>query len=76
MGIANGHTILRHYQDPSLEGTVQHQYMWEKKNVMPEIEWSQLRRRWTPGFEDLLDYGMQQGWHSCENTLEKFVIYL
>ncbi|KAJ7795944.1 hypothetical protein B0H14DRAFT_2391133 [Mycena olivaceomarginata] len=50
-GIANGRTLLRHWHDPSLEGTLQHRWMNEKKNVIPEIGWSQLRRRWTPGFE-------------------------
>ncbi|KAJ4466608.1 hypothetical protein C8J55DRAFT_439669, partial [Lentinula edodes] len=73
VGVANAHTTLRHYQDPSLEGTIQHRYMLDKKNVMPEIEWSQLRRRWTPGFEDLMDYGVAQGWYSRTNTLENLV---
>ncbi|KAK7461697.1 hypothetical protein VKT23_008124 [Stygiomarasmius scandens] len=73
VGIANAHTVLRQLHDPTLQGTIQHRYMAEKKNVMPEIEWSQLRRRWTPGWEDLLDWGVQQGWYSVENELENFV---
>ncbi|KAG0697228.1 hypothetical protein DFH29DRAFT_947187 [Suillus ampliporus] len=32
------------------------------KNVMPEIRGSQLRRRFTPGFEALLDHGVLSGW--------------
>ncbi|KAJ7832141.1 hypothetical protein B0H14DRAFT_2515144 [Mycena olivaceomarginata] len=56
-GLANGHTLLRHLHDPSLEGTLQHRWMTRKKNVMPEIGWSQLRHRFTPGFEDILDIG-------------------
>ncbi|KAK7001212.1 hypothetical protein R3P38DRAFT_2796230 [Favolaschia claudopus] len=40
-------------QDPRLISTLQHRWMNEKKNVMPEISWSQLRRRFTPGFETL-----------------------
>ncbi|KAJ7446098.1 hypothetical protein FB451DRAFT_1355111 [Mycena latifolia] len=54
-GLANGHTLLRHLHDPDLKGTLQHRWMREKKNVMPEIGWSQLRHRFTPGFEDILD---------------------
>ncbi|KAJ7433919.1 hypothetical protein FB451DRAFT_1195811 [Mycena latifolia] len=46
-GLANGHTLLRHWHDPSLVGTLQHHWMNEKKNVMPEIGWSQLRRRYS-----------------------------
>ncbi|KAJ7857101.1 hypothetical protein B0H14DRAFT_3135890 [Mycena olivaceomarginata] len=60
-GVANGHTLLRHWHDPSLEGTLQHRWMNEKKNLIPEIGWSQLRRRWTPGFEDILDIGVNNG---------------
>ncbi|KAJ7176192.1 hypothetical protein C8R43DRAFT_942992 [Mycena crocata] len=61
-GLANGHTLLRHLHDPSLEGTLQHRWMLQKKNVMPEIGWSQLRRRFSPGFEDILDVGVNNGW--------------
>src|ERR1700743_1286075 len=60
-GIANGHTLLRHYHDPALAGTLQHRWMNRKKNVKPEAAWSQLRRRWTPGFEDILDRGVNAG---------------
>ncbi|KAJ3774485.1 hypothetical protein FB446DRAFT_786925 [Lentinula raphanica] len=73
VGVANCHTVLRHLIDPSLEGTIQHRYMADKKNIIPEIGWSQLRRRWTPGFEDLLDYGVNQGWYDSENTLKNLV---
>ncbi|KAG2738001.1 hypothetical protein P692DRAFT_201874334 [Suillus brevipes Sb2] len=57
-GIANAHTMLRQMYDLSLHGTLQHRWMRTKKNVMPEIAWSQLRRRFTPGFESLLDEGV------------------
>ncbi|KAJ6587516.1 hypothetical protein DFH09DRAFT_1074747 [Mycena vulgaris] len=56
-GLTNGHTLLRHLQDPALEGTRQHRWMWQKKNVMPEIGWSQLCHQFTPGLEDILDVG-------------------
>ncbi|KAJ7086295.1 hypothetical protein C8R43DRAFT_1092660 [Mycena crocata] len=72
-GLANGHTLLRHWHDPSLEGTLQHRWMNEKKNVMPEIGWSQLRHRWTPGFEDVLDIGVNNGWYDPSNLLQALV---
>ncbi|KAJ7511196.1 hypothetical protein B0H11DRAFT_1954316 [Mycena galericulata] len=71
--LANGHTLLRHWHDPSLKGTLQHRWMNEKKNVMPEIGWSQLRRRWTPGFEDILDIGVNNGWYDPSNLLQALV---
>ncbi|KAG2131596.1 uncharacterized protein EDB93DRAFT_1255444 [Suillus bovinus] len=41
-GIANAHTTLRQWHDPALQGTLQHRWMRHKKNVMPEITWSQM----------------------------------
>ncbi|KAF8173429.1 hypothetical protein K438DRAFT_2051573, partial [Mycena galopus ATCC 62051] len=36
--------------------------MLKKKNVMPEIGWSQLRHRFKyPGFADMLDVGVNNG---------------
>ncbi|KAG2339322.1 hypothetical protein BDR05DRAFT_951239 [Suillus weaverae] len=58
-GIANAHTLLHQWHDPALQGTLQHRWMRTKKNVMPEIMWSQLRRHFTPGFKNLLDTGME-----------------
>ncbi|KAG2739150.1 hypothetical protein P692DRAFT_201678111, partial [Suillus brevipes Sb2] len=72
-GIANGHTMLRQWYDPSLQGTLQHRWMQTKKNVMPEIAWSQLRRRFTLGFESLLDHGVEQDWYDSDNTLQVMV---
>lgn len=72
-GIANAQTMLRQWHDQSLVGTLQHRWMRVKKNVMPEIAWSQLRRRFTPGFESILEQGVQQGWYDCDNTLQRLV---
>ncbi|KAJ7240685.1 hypothetical protein C8J57DRAFT_1245133 [Mycena rebaudengoi] len=69
-GLANGHMLLRHLHDPSLEGTLQHRWMVKKKNVMPKIGWSQLRHRFTPGFEDILDVGANNGWYNPDILLE------
>jgi len=69
-GIANGHPALRHWHDPNLTGTIQHRWMRSKKNVKPEITWSQLRRRFTPGFEDLLEIGTTNGWYDTNRPLD------
>ncbi|KAG6371003.1 hypothetical protein JVT61DRAFT_10722 [Boletus reticuloceps] len=62
-GIANAQTMLRQLHDPSLAGFVQHRWMCTKKNIMPEIAWSQLR-------EDLLNQGVDVGWYDPDNTLQ------
>ncbi|KAG1844290.1 hypothetical protein C8R48DRAFT_780346 [Suillus tomentosus] len=41
-GIANAHTMLLQWHYPALQGTLQHHWMRNKMNVMPEIMWSQL----------------------------------
>ncbi|KIM38531.1 hypothetical protein M413DRAFT_20009 [Hebeloma cylindrosporum] len=72
-GIANAQTVLRHWHDPSLVGSIQHRWMRQKKNVMPEIAWSQLRRRFTPGFEDKLELGVTNNWYDVNNPLHVLV---
>ncbi|KAG1896154.1 uncharacterized protein F5891DRAFT_1130377 [Suillus fuscotomentosus] len=61
------------YHDKALHGTLQHRWMRTKKNVMPEIARSQLRRWFTPGFENLLDHGVNSGWYDSNNTLQVMV---
>lgn len=72
-GIANAQTMLRQMQDPTLAsaGFVQHRWMRSKKNIVPEIAWSQFRRRFAPGFEILLDKGVDEGWYNRHNTLQR-----
>ncbi|KAG1861683.1 hypothetical protein F4604DRAFT_1882446 [Suillus subluteus] len=41
-GITNGHTSLRHMQDPALACTLQHKFKGQHRNIKPEIFWSQL----------------------------------
>jgi hypothetical protein len=74
-GIANVYTMLHQWHDPTLQGTLQHCWMHTKKNVMPEITWSQLCCRFTPGFENYLDSGVSAGWYDCSNTLQWCVIH-
>ncbi|KAF8120876.1 hypothetical protein EV363DRAFT_1278349 [Boletus edulis] len=68
-GIANAHTVLRQWHDEALAGTLQHRWMRLRKNIMPEIAWSQLRRRFTPGFESILERGIALDWFDPDNSL-------
>ncbi|KAF4594308.1 hypothetical protein EYR40_009111 [Pleurotus pulmonarius] len=70
-GIAKAHTFLRHWHDPAMDGHLCHRWMKEKKNIPPEISWSQLRRRFTPGFENILDKGVHMGWYNIDDSVHK-----
>ncbi|KAJ7066212.1 hypothetical protein C8F01DRAFT_1346312, partial [Mycena amicta] len=72
-GLANGHTLLCQYNDPSLAGTLQHRWMNRKKNVQPEMAWSGLRRRWSEGFENELEVGVREQWYNPDNLLQGLV---
>ncbi len=73
-GVANDQSILRQWHDPNLKGTVQQRWMRHKNNVMPEIAWSQLRRRFTPGFETILEEGVTKGWYDINRPLDAYVL--
>ena len=62
-GIANAHTIIRHTLDPDLGDTLQHRWMRERMNIKPEIVWSVLRRDWIPGYEELIQQGIDEEWY-------------
>ncbi|KAG6848359.1 hypothetical protein H0H93_000889 [Arthromyces matolae] len=70
-GIANMHTALRHRLDPSLNDTLQHRWCIDKSNIKAEALWSQLRRQFTPGFENILDKGINEGLYDPLNPLER-----
>ncbi|KAF9495951.1 hypothetical protein BDN71DRAFT_1482434 [Pleurotus eryngii] len=70
-GIAKAHTFLWHWHDPDMNGYLCHRWMKEKKNIPPEISWSQLRQRFTPGFENILDKGVHMGWYNIDDTVHK-----
>ncbi|KAJ7694463.1 hypothetical protein B0H14DRAFT_3120320 [Mycena olivaceomarginata] len=56
-GIAKCHSTMRQRLDPSLRGTIQHKWFYDKMNIKSEISWGRLRRGWATGFEMLLDQG-------------------
>ena len=74
-GIANMHTSIRHQLDESLReaNTLQHLFCPDKKNIKSEIAWSQFRAQFAPGFEDVLDFGVNNGLYSPSEPLEKCV---
>ncbi|KAG2145632.1 hypothetical protein BD769DRAFT_1329410, partial [Suillus cothurnatus] len=69
-GISNAHTMLHQCHNPALQGSLQYCWMRTKKNVMPEIAWSQMQHHFTPEFETLLDHGVTSGWYDTNNTLQ------
>ncbi|KAF7790443.1 hypothetical protein EIP86_001398 [Pleurotus ostreatoroseus] len=73
--IANAQTVLRHRQDPTLADTLQHKFMGGKRNVKPEISWGLMRKSWAPGFEELLDKGVNEGIYDPDDILERFVFH-
>ena len=72
-GIANLHMTIRHRLDASLRGTMQHRWCINKMNIRAEAGWSQFRSQWAPGFEDLLDFGVNNGLYSPSDPLEKYL---
>lgn len=75
--LANCHTGIRHRLDSSLEGTLQHRWMNQHgHNVKPEIAWSDFRRHWVPGFEQLLATGVYGGLYDPEHAdpIEQYVV--
>jgi hypothetical protein len=70
-GMANCHTCTCHHLDPTLRDTLQHRWCIEKTNIKPEGMCSQLRHQFTPGFENQLDYGLNNGLYNPNDPLEK-----
>ncbi|EGN94589.1 hypothetical protein SERLA73DRAFT_126061 [Serpula lacrymans var. lacrymans S7.3] len=74
-GIANGHTLLRHMQDSALDKSLQHMFKGSHCNIKPEIFWGQFRRRWAPGFEALIEWGVNEGLYDADDALERLVFH-
>lgn len=70
-GVANIQTVVRHRLDPSLIGTLQHYFCVQTDNIKSESTWSQVRRQWSPGFEDVLEFGVRNGLYDPSKALEK-----
>jgi len=74
-GIANCHTLIRHRLDPTLANTIQHRWQREKMNIKAEAAWSQIRRQFTEGFENILDAGQNSDLYNADDTLERCVCF-
>ena len=72
--VAYAHTHIRHMLDPSLSGSIQHQWMHGHSNIKPEQMWSRLRRMWAPGFEGLLQKGISRQWYDDVNVADRYAV--
>ena len=72
-GIANCHTTLHHCLNPSLAGTLQHCWMNKNKNIKSKVLWSDFCQNCTPGFEDIMNAGVNEGLYHVKDPLERFV---
>ena len=45
-------------------------------NIKAEAGWSQFRSQWAPGFEDLLDFGVNTGLYNPSDPLEKYFVFI
>ena len=75
-GIANAQTVLRHRHDETLSQTLQHQFRGNKGNIKPEIAWRRLRYCWSPGFERILQDGVDSGLYDPNEPLERYDSHL
>ena len=70
-GVANTHTMIRRRLDPSLANTFQHHFMSGHNNVVSDVKWSIFGRDFVPGFEGILQQGVDNGWYDINDVLEK-----
>jgi len=69
--VANIHTLTCHELNLILSGTLQYRWKQKKNNIKSEANWSVFCRDFAPGFEDLFESGVNQGWYSVDKPLEK-----
>jgi hypothetical protein len=72
--VACAHTHIRHKLDPSLSGSIQHQWTHGHSNIKPGQMWSRFRRMWAPGFESLLQKGISQQWYDDVDVADRYVL--
>ncbi|KAL4269040.1 hypothetical protein AB1N83_001842 [Pleurotus pulmonarius] len=72
-GVANCHTWIRHQLDPSLRNTLQHRWKYKTHNIKSEAFYSYFRRRFAPGFEAILDYGVRSSLLDLADPLERML---
>jgi hypothetical protein len=55
--VAYAHTHIRHVLDPTLAGSIQHNWKRGHMNIKSEQIWLRFRRTWVSGFEELWKEG-------------------
>ncbi|KXN81577.1 hypothetical protein AN958_04425 [Leucoagaricus sp. SymC.cos] len=73
LGVANAQTYMRQNLDPTLQETLQHRWMRNKKNIILEISWSLMRYRMTLGFEHELWKGVEDDSYDHYNVLDRLL---
>ena len=53
-----------------LDGSIQHRWFCKHRNIKPEIHWSNFRKDWAVGFQELLDEGVNKGYYDIGDPLE------
>jgi len=71
--VAYAHTHIRHALNPTLAGSIQHQWKRGHTNIRPEQMWSWFCKMWVPGFEKLLQTGIQKHWYDMVNIGDRCV---
>ena len=70
--VAYAHTHIRHALDPTLSGSIQHQWKRGHSNIKPEQMWWRFRKTWVPGFEKLLEKGITRQWYNVINVGDRY----
>ncbi|KAK0434756.1 uncharacterized protein EV420DRAFT_1653801 [Desarmillaria tabescens] len=71
--LARAHSFLRQWADRDLDNTLQHRWMAEKKNIPSEIVWSVFHAHFSFGYEEIFQFGIEQGWYDLKVPLEALI---
>ena len=72
--VAYAHTHIRQALDPTLAGSIQHNWKRGHTNIKPEQMWWRFRRVWVKGFEELLEKGVREQWYNNVNVADRYVL--
>jgi hypothetical protein len=72
--IAYAHTTIRQFLDPNLpQGRIQHNWMRGHRNIKPEAAWSRFRCTWSPGFENMLQQGLDEQLYNPDIMIDRYI---
>ena len=72
--MAYAHMHICHVLEPTLAGSIQHNWKHGHMNIKPEQMWWQFHQTWVSGFEGLLEKGIQEQWYSNINVADRCVL--